>query len=371
MVTSQQQNIHAVILCGGSGTRLWPLSKEQRPKQFLALGGSKDTLIQTTLARMESVSRIENRWLVLSKKHESIAREQVGDKVGNFLLEPMPKNTAAAVMYAANEIYRKDPNGIMVIVSSDHLINTKEEFENTLFRAIELAKSDDKFVVLGIKPSYPSTGFGYIEMGIELPKSREGSNLRAYEVAHFREKPDLLTAQSFTKSGKHLWNAGMFIWRVSSFIETFQKTCPEVAIPLLTQTITAESYSKLPSLPIDIAFVEKIPQLFQDQPGRIACVPAEFSWQDIGTWGAVREAFLKDSNGNVISGDVFSKDTTNSVIHSDGPTIAAIGCNNMVIIATKEAVLVMPEGKAQDVKLVSEWLKEQGKEQSKIQGKDS
>ena len=341
-------SVHVVILCGGSGTRLWPLSKEDRPKQFLALGGSDQTLIQKAVNRLEKIAIPENRWLVLGTRHEAIAREQVGDRVGNFLIEPEARNTAPAVVLAALAIQKRDPNAVMVVVHSDHLIETEEQFQRTIASAIHVADSQKKFVILGIRPTFPSTGFGYIELGSRLEEPSSHDLLNSFEVLSFHEKPDYEIARSFLQKGTYMWNAGMFIWRVEDFLSEARRILPEVAVKMSDPKFTLAHYKDLPKISIDVGFMEKA--------SNIACVPAEFSWQDIGTWGSVRDSFMRDPAGNVASGDVFLLDTNNSVIHSEGPTIAAIGCNNMVIVASKDAVLVMPEGKGQDVKLVADWL---------------
>ncbi len=349
---AHMKKVHVVILCGGSGTRLWPLSKEDRPKQFLALGGSDQTLIQKAVKRLENLSLKENRWLVLGAKHEKIAREQVGDRVGNFLIEPEARNTGPAVILAAVAIQKKDPDAIMVIVHSDHLIETEAQFEHTINTAIHVADIQKKFVILGIRPTFPSTGFGYIELGPRLEASRGQDAPLTFDVLSFREKPDYETARAFLEKGNYMWNAGMFIWGVSNFLTEAHRVLPEVTDKMRDPKFSMSNYRELPKVSIDVGFMERI--------DNIACVPAEFSWQDIGTWGSVLDAFMRDSAGNVTAGDVFLLDTSNSVVHSEGPTIAAIGCNNLVIVASKDAVLVMPEGKGQDVKHVAEWLAKRG-----------
>lgn len=345
---AKMKKVHVVILCGGSGTRLWPLSKEDRPKQFLALGGSDQTLIQKAVHRLGDISLRENRWLVLGPKHEAIAREQVGDLVDNFLIEPEARNTGPAVVLAALAIQKKDPDAIMVVVHSDHLIETEAQFEHTLNSAIHVAETQMKFVILGIRPTFPSTGFGYIELGTRLEASGPQEVPLTYEVISFREKPDYETARSFLQKGNYMWNAGMFIWGVQNFLTEAKRVLPEVTERMCVPQFTMSDYKNIPKISIDVGFMERIQN--------IACVPAEFSWQDIGTWGSVLDAFMRDSAGNVTAGDVFLLDTSNSLVHSEGPTIAAIGCNNLVIVANKDAVLVMPEGKGQDVKYVAEWL---------------
>jgi mannose-1-phosphate guanylyltransferase len=340
-------NLYGVVLCGGSGTRLWPLSRNHHPKQFLALGGNSRSLLQTSLDRLDGMIRKENRWLVLAPSHAPLAREQTEGIASRLIVEPEARNTAPAVALAAWELLKTNPNAVMMVLSSDHAINNIVGFEESMARAVTLAERDH-FVVLGIRPTFPSTGFGYIETGADLEPG-------GFHVTSFREKPNQSTAEEFLRTGRYLWNAGMFIWKASTFWRAFKELQPEMAALLesSTEKNLPEVYAKLPKSPIDIAFVEKA--------SRVACVPALFDWNDIGSWAAVRECFPQDSSGNVTSGDCLTVDTRNCVLHSSGPLVATMGLKDTIVVATPDAVLVMPESMSQEVKQVVEGLKATGR----------
>jgi mannose-1-phosphate guanylyltransferase len=356
------ENIYSIILCGGSGTRLWPLSRKQRPKQFLALGGADDTLLQTSIDRVRNISPAKKRWIVTAAEQEGLAREQTKDNVARIISEPQPRNTAPAVALAAWQLMQQDPESIMLVLSSDHSIQNVRSFEQTVSDAVKLARQN-LFVTVGIQPTYPATGFGYIEWGLPLDKQAQilpaskfnetPQEAVGFSVRSFREKPNQAAAEQFIRTGKYLWNAGIFVWKTKTFWNAFSHIQPDMAkiIENMTPASMAADYAKLESEPIDIAFIE--------QTSHVACVPALFDWNDVGSWAAVRECFEQDSNGNSIAGDAFVSDTRNSVVHSSGPFVATIGVENLVVVATPDAVLVMPTNRSQDVKKIISHLESQ------------
>lgn len=362
----QSENIYSIILCGGSGTRLWPLSRKAKPKQFLALGGEEKTLLQTSIDRVKNISAVEKRWIVTAGEQESLAVQQSKNSVGHVLVEPQARNTAGAIALAAWQLMQTDPEAIMLVVSSDHTIQNVRSFEQTVADAVKLAKHN-YFVTIGIHPTAPATGFGYIEWGLPLDTKAQilspaslaetPSNAVGYSVRSFREKPTQAAAEQFLRTGKYLWNAGIFVWKTRTFWNAFSHIQPETARLIETSTpeTLAENYAKIPIQPIDTAFIE--------QTSHVACVPALFDWNDVGSWAAVRECFEQDNNGNNISGDVYTSDTRNCVIHTQGPFVATIGLENLVVVATADAVLVMPASRSQDVKKVIAHL-ESGKRTS-------
>lgn len=341
-------SVHAVVLCGGAGTRLWPLSRNETPKQFLSLGGRRNSLLQNTIRRLGNISPIHNRWLVLPPHHERLAREQVGFEVEHVLVEPEPRNTAPAVALAVWSLLHHDPDAIMIILAADHAIQPIAKFEETMARAIRLA-AEDRFVVVGIRPTFPATGFGYIEVGNPIPGT-DGAESDGFDVQRFKEKPDQNTAEAFLRQGNFLWNAGMFVWKARTFWDTFREVRPEFARAFESRTAgdLPTIYARLPREPIDIAFVEKAP--------RVACVPALFDWNDVGSWAAVRECFKQDADGNVSAGDVALFGTRNSVVHSTGPFVATVGLTDAVVVATPDAVLVTTRSASGDVPQVVEHL---------------
>lgn len=357
----QNLSIYPIVMCGGSGTRLWPLSRKSKPKQFLDLDGSGMSLLQSAIKRVERMAPADHRWVVTTQSQKEMVEAQCKQQIGRILAEPEAKNTGPAVAYAASQLMKTDPDSYMVILSSDHAIQNTRSFESSIADALGLARKG-LFVTVGIEPSHPSSGFGYIECG--LPLDEEGqilsvqkaqkmdSNALAYAVRSFREKPSRAAAEQFIRTGRYKWNAGIFVWKTSTFWNAFHHIQPEIAAAFenMKPGQEAQVYAQLPSVPIDIAFME--------QTSHVACVPARFDWNDVGSWSAVRECFNQDELGNALTGDVLALDTTNSVIHASGQKVAVVGLENMAVIATPDAVLVMPLDRAQDVKRIVDELKE-------------
>lgn len=349
------ENIYSIVLCGGSGTRLWPLSRKAKPKQFLSLGGEPKSLLQTTLERVKNISPRNKCWLVTATGQEQLASEQCSTLVSKTITEPMARNTAPAIALAAWELMKTDPNSIMLVLTADHSIQNVRSFEQTIHDAVELAKHNF-FVTVGIQPTYPATGFGYIEVGLPLDSDAQilpaatfhqtPNEAMGYSVRSFREKPNQAAAEQFLRTGKYLWNAGIFVWKTQTFWNAFSHIQPEMAqlIEQATPETLPDIYSQLENIPIDVAFIE--------QTSHVACVPALFDWNDVGSWAAVRECFAQDNQGNNIAGDIFMSDTRNCVVHSSGPFVATVGVENLVIVATGDSVLVMPLSRSQDVKKV-------------------
>ncbi|WP_186645296.1 mannose-1-phosphate guanylyltransferase [Fluviispira vulneris] len=358
-VFEKDQNIYSIILCGGSGTRLWPLSRKSFPKQFLTLGGAKKSLLELSIERIKNISPISRRWLVTAKGQENLCTNQVSNQIAKMIIEPEARNTAPAIALSAWRLMQEDPEAIMVILSSDHAIQNIRSFEQTISDAIQLAKNNF-FVTVGIQPTYPATGFGYIEQG--LPLDKDGNILSpqkltevtatGYSVRSFREKPNQAAAEQFLRTKKYLWNAGIFVWKTKTFWNAFSHIQPETAalIESINNDNLNEIYGKIENSPIDIAFIE--------QTSHVACIPANFDWNDVGSWSAVRECFEQDSQGNTLSGEIFTHETKNSVIHTTGPFVSVVGMENVAVIATNDAVLVMPLARSQDVKKVVQHLEQ-------------
>lgn len=347
--------IYPVIMCGGSGTRLWPLSRKNRPKQFLTLDGSKRSLLQSALDRIERMAPASRRWVVTTAEQQALVNEQCGGRIGRILTEPAARNTGPAVAYAASQLLRADPDSYMVVLSSDHAIQNIRSFESSVADALSLARKGF-FVTIGVEPSHPSTGFGYIECGLPLDEEGQIMPVRkaqeatgdalAYAVRSFREKPGKQAAEQFLRTGKYKWNAGIFVWKTSTFWNAFSHIQPEIAAAFENMKEGAEkaTYESLPEIPIDVAFME--------QTSHVACVPARFDWNDVGSWQAVRDCFEQNEQGNALTGDVLAIDTTNSLVHSSGQLVAVVGLENMAVVATPDAVLVMPLDRSQDVKRI-------------------
>lgn len=353
----ENNDIYSIILCGGSGTRLWPLSRKSFPKQFISLGEKQKTLLQLTIDRVKNISPIQNRWLVTAQCQEKLCKSQISHQIDKIIIEPEARNTAPAIALTAWKLMQENPDSIMVILSSDHSIQNVRSFEQTILDAINLAKNN-LFVTVGIQPTYPATGFGYIEQGLPLdiegnilsPQRLSETTPTGYSVRSFREKPNQAAAEQFIRTQKYLWNAGIFVWKTKTFWNAYSHIQPEAAklIESINNYNIAEVYKKLENVPIDIAFIE--------QTSHVACVPANFDWNDVGSWSAVRECFEQDSQGNNVSGEVFLLDTKNSVVHSTGPFVSVIGMENVAVVASPDAILVMPLNRSQDVKKTIQYL---------------
>lgn len=340
-------SVHCVFLCGGSGTRLWPLSRKAFPKQFLSLDNATEhSLLQSSIERIESIVPVERRWIVTAREQCGVANQQTKEKIKHTLVESAARNTAAAIAWAAWELLKVDRNAVMVVLSSDHVIKNIQGFQTTLAKAVQLAGEHKRFVTVGIQPTFASTGFGYIERGGELGDL-------GFDVKSFREKPDAKTAEQFVLSGRYLWNAGMFVWNVQEFWTEFKKLQPDMANFFETAKNTAEieaNYKSIASLPIDIAFMERTT--------RAACVPSIFDWDDIGSWAAVRTCFANNAETqNCTSGDVLTLDTSSSLVMAQkGKFVATLGVKDLCVVATDDAVLVMPLNRAQDIKQIISHL---------------
>ncbi len=360
---SQTDDVYAVILAGGSGTRFWPKSRHLKPKQLCKIGGQAETMIEVTLSRLEGLIPPERRMIVTHQDQMVLTKKIVGSKAGIFLAEPEAKNTANALAIAALEIERihqgKPGKPVMISLHADHVIKDVAGFRGLLGKGVDVAKSGF-LTLLGVFPEYPETGYGYIEQGQEL-KEVQGS----YRVKSFREKPEYATAKSYVESGRFFWNAGLFVWEVDLILTELTKAL-QPTIEKLRQlrdkagsftTVAAKDfrdvYHSLPKISIDHAVLEV--------SEHVAVIPAAMGWQDVGSWDAIARGFAPDGQGNNLLGDTFVLDTTGTTIDTDGPFVAAIGVTDQVIVAASGAILVCPKSRAQDVKKVVEWLEAKGR----------
>lgn len=347
---------YAVIMAGGSGTRFWPKSTKSRPKQFLNLFG-KHTMIQETVNRLEGFIEPENVMVVTNEQYVELVNQQLPETSKNDVIgEVVAKNTAPCVAAAAALLHKKDPESVMVILPADHKISQPAEFRNILNAAVETAKLKESLVTIGIEPGHPETGYGYIRYD-ESSSVKAGDKV-AYRVKNFTEKPDEETARKFLDSGDYLWNSGMFIWKTSVITEAFKKYLPDVYEQMNalmksegTKKDIDEFYNACPSVSIDYGIMEKAET--------VHVVPGEFGWNDVGSWKAVYELSEKDSLGNVTT-DVpvsFQKSSSNLVHSESGKIIALVGVENLAVVETKKAVLVVNLDESQSVKDVVEELK--------------
>jgi mannose-1-phosphate guanylyltransferase/mannose-6-phosphate isomerase len=351
--------IQPVILAGGTGSRLWPLSRELYPKQLLKLIGDQ-SLLQATFRRCLALDNANLPIIVVGEEHRFIAKTQI-DALGvgdvAILLEPVGRNTAPAV-YAAAQFCRNsgDEELILLVLPADHLIADVTAFNSAVLEAVALAEKG-RLVTFGIKPTSPETGYGYIKKG-------EGS-----AVESFVEKPDLNTAKAYVESGNYFWNSGMFAFAVSTLLEEFDQHSAEIGKAMSAAVeqgkkdgpffrLDAKSMAQCPSDSIDYALMEK--------STAVSVVPADLGWSDIGSWQALWEVSVKDRNGNVTSGDVVVEDLTNCLVRSEHGLVAVVGLKDTIVIETADAVLVAPMNRAQDVKAIVQRLKKEKRDEYQL-----
>lgn len=351
--------LHAVIPAGGSGTRLWPLSRSNHPKFLHDLTGSERTLLQATVARLQPLADAAHTYVVTGTAHAtSVARQLPGVPDGNLLIEPSPRDSCAAIALAAAVIAERDPAGIMGSFHADHLIPDEERFVETVRTAMRLAR-DGYLMTIGLKPTAPETGFGYLRCGTAL----DGGMV----LEEFREKPDKETAQAYVDAG-YLWNSGLFVWQVSAFLAELARQQPklhdtvrEIAAAWDTpsrEELIGRLWPELPKISVDHAVMEGAAEA-----GKVAVVPGDFSWHDLGDWDTLAEVLESDVDGNVTigAGEVLNIDTTDTVVvPRGGRLIATVGVHDLVVVDTEDAVLVCPRSRAQDVKKLVDELKARG-----------
>ncbi len=332
--------LHAVIMAGGSGTRFWPRSRRRLPKQFLKFG-SERTLLQETAERCRPLIPAERTWIVTGRDHADETKRQLTDvSPSRVLIEPCGRNTAPCIGLAALLVYAADPEGVMLVMPSDHVIRPASEFQAAVQRAITLIEqSPNRLVLFGVPPTYPATGFGYIHRGESLA-SDHGS---AFRVAEFREKPDAETAAVYLASGDYSWNCGIFVWRAATILQAIEQHAPEVAARLhaLRPAIGTSQWSdalnaefpNMPSISIDYAVLEKAAD--------VCVVPATFEWDDVGSWPALSRLLPQDTGGNTVDGLFCGVNTNDCVVASSSEhLIATFGVRDLIIVHTPTATLV-------------------------------
>jgi mannose-1-phosphate guanylyltransferase len=355
-------HFYALIMAGGVGSRLWPLSRQKSPKQVLPLMGEHSMFAMAVERLHPLLTPAEVLVVVGEEQVDLLKAEGTGIPDRNYVVEPAGRGTAPAIALSAIALRRRDPEAIMAVLTADHFIGDNEGFREVLKAARDVA-AQNLLVTLGITPSSPSTGYGYIERGSHL---MQANDYLAYKVVAFREKPDLVTAKHFVTSGRHSWNSGMFVWRVARFLEELSRTMPEFYQQLLTieaaldtpayDRVLREVWPHVKPQTVDYGVMEKARD--------VAVIPAEFGWNDVGSWATLLEILDNDERGNVVRhAQHVGVDTSNTLVFGRDRLVATIGLHDMIVIDTGDAVLVCPKDRAQDVKKIVDELKGQGQTQ--------
>ena len=338
-------------MAGGVGSRFWPVSTTDFPKQFHDMLGSGSTLIQKTFSRLSKLIPAENILILTNERYNNLVLEQLPMvKQEQVLLEPAMRNTAPCILYASLKIQKKNPNAVMVVAPSDHWIEDEVAFSNNLQQCFDFCQKENALMTLGIQPTFPNTGFGYIEF------DKSDSN-PIKKVNQFREKPNYETAKSFLDAGNFLWNGGIFIWSVKAITEAFEKFQPQMnaLFQLGFQSYNTsnekkfieENYANAENVSIDYAVMEKAKNVY--------VLPATFDWNDLGTWGQLHEKLDKDENNNgVINAKVVMENASNNIVRSDANKIIVIdGLHDYIIVDKEGVLLIYPKSKEQNIKRIT------------------
>ena len=344
------KNYYAILMAGGVGSRFWPVSTADFPKQFHDMLGAGQTLIQKTFSRLSQIIPIENIYILTNERYNEIVLEQLPlIKQAQVVLEPAMRNTAPCILYAALKIQKINPDALMVVAPSDHWIEDEAEFARNLEQCFDFCSAENALMTLGIQPTYPNTGFGYIE----YDKSDE---TEIKKVNQFREKPNYETAKSFLDSGNFLWNGGIFIWSVRSILESFAAFQPTMTSLFNKgidsynteneQAFIQENYELSENISIDYAILEKAKNVY--------VLPATFDWNDLGTWNSLHEKLDKDENNNaIVNARVLLENASNNIIRSDADKLIVIdGLNDYIIVDKEGVLLIYPKSKEQDIKKI-------------------
>jgi mannose-1-phosphate guanylyltransferase len=344
------KNYYAILMAGGVGSRFWPVSTTDFPKQFHDMLGTGETLIQKTFSRLSKLIPSENILILTNEKYNDLVLKQLPQvSQDQVLLEPAMRNTAPCILYASLKIQKKNPNAVMVVAPSDHWIEDEVAFVHDLQQSFDFCEANNALMTLGITPTFPNTGFGYIEFDKEDTNSIK-------KVTQFREKPDYETAKSFLKSGNFVWNAGIFIWSVKAITEAFSQFQPVMNNLFLSgyndynseneKSFISNNYDLAENISIDYAILEKAQNVY--------ILPATFDWNDLGTWGSLHEKLEKDENNNaVVNATVVLENASNNIIRTDAKKLIVIdGISDYIIVDKEDVLLIYPKSKEQDIKKI-------------------
>ena len=344
-------------MAGGVGSRFWPISTSSYPKQFHDMLGTGDTLIQRTFQRLNKFVPTENILILTNERYNDLVLEQLPMvKQEQVVLEPAMRNTAPCILYAALKIQKRNPNAVMIVAPSDHWIEDEDAFAKDVTTCFDKCEKEEVLCTLGIKPTFPNTGFGYIEF-------EKGGNSDLKKVHQFREKPDYETAKEFLAQGNFLWNAGIFMWGVKTIVNAFKNHQPRQFQLFHSgidkyntseeRSFIQEKYPKAENISIDYAILERSKTIY--------VLPATFDWNDLGTWGSLYDKLDKDKDNNaIVNSKVVSQDSQGNMIRSPkGKIVVVDGINDYIIVDKKEVLLIYPKSKEQDIKKVLEKVKDE------------
>jgi mannose-1-phosphate guanylyltransferase len=349
------KNYYAILMAGGVGSRFWPVSTQDFPKQFHDMLGTGDTLIQKTFNRLANLIPKENIFILTNERYNDLVFKQLPDVTKRqVVLEPAMRNTAPCILYAALKIQKENQDAVMIVAPSDHWIEDEKAFSQNVQQAFDFCSQNDALMTLGIQPTFPNTGYGYIEYN-------KSTTSDIKPVNQFREKPDYETAKKFIAQGNFLWNAGIFMWSVSSVINAYKKNQPELyqlfqnGIEVYNTNLEDEfintNYSKAENISVDYAIMESSKNVF--------VLPATFDWNDLGTWGSLYDKLDKDNNNNaVVNARTLTEDASGNMIRTQGDKIVVVdGLQDYIIVDKDEVLLIFPKTKEQDIKKVLQKVK--------------
>ena len=352
----QNKDYYAILMAGGVGSRFWPVSTQDFPKQFHDMLGTGETLIQRTFNRLSRLIPKENIFILTNERYNDLVFEQLPDVTNRqVVLEPAMRNTAPCILYAALKIQKENENAVMIVAPSDHWIEDEDAFTTNVKEAFQFCESNDALMTLGIQPTFPNTGYGYIEFDKDVTSSIK-------KVNQFREKPDYETAKQFIDQGNFLWNAGIFMWSVKSVIDAFQNNQPELYQLFmagyetyntqLEDKFIQDNYPKAENISVDYAIMEPSKNVF--------VLPATFDWNDLGTWGSLYDKLDKDHNLNaVVNARTLSQDARGNMIRTKTDKVVVVdGIEDYIIVDEAEVLLIFPKSKEQDIKKVLQNVKD-------------
>lgn len=354
---------YAIIMAGGVGARFWPYGTSKLPKQFLPIADSSNTMLQQTIKRLKDIVPLERVYIITNQQYVSQVKKQIPKiPTGNIIGEPIGRNTAPCIGLASIILRQFEEKAKMLVVPADHMIENIDQFTNIVNAGLQFVEENDAIVTLGVVPTHPETGYGYIQFIEDAHFNNPGSSIDIFKVKTFAEKPSLDVAKIFLESGDFLWNSGMFIFRADLMLAQMQKYLPDLyhALQKIEKAIHSHNYQKIlqqvfaeiKGISIDYGIMEKAKNVY--------VIKANFMWSDLGSWDEVYRLKTKDKNFNVITGDTFVKDSNGNLIMSPKSFVGVIGVEDLIIINSKEGLLICKRGRSQEVKDIVDYLKRKG-----------